>query len=129
MIFSLGFFDSKNGSLGPFRGLGLRPRPQKEPRQPFFIISKPSGKKSNYTWKNFLHPSIEQSVKESTIFSGFSIQKIAASDHSEVSAYGLNLKKSLGSHFRNLKTLEKKQIILGQFFFTPREDNALRKVP
>ena len=67
MIFSLGFLDSKNGSLGPFRGLGLRPRPQKEPRQPFFIISKPSGKKSNYTWKNFLHPSIEQSVKESTI--------------------------------------------------------------
>ena len=59
----------KNGSLGSFRGLGLRPRPQKEPRQPFFIISKPSGKKSNYTWKNFLHPSIEQSVKESTIHS------------------------------------------------------------
>ena len=57
-------------------------------------------------------------------FSGFSIRKMAASDHSEVSAYGLDLKKNLGSHFRNLKTLEKKQIILGQFFFTPREDNA-----
>ena len=62
-------------------------------------------------------------------FSGFSIRKMAASDHSEVSAYGLDLKKNLGSHFRNLKTLEKKQIILGQFFFTPREDNAWRKVP
>ena len=57
-------------------------------------------------------------------FSGFSIQKMAASDHSEVSAYGLDLKKNLGSHFRNLKTLEKNKIILGQFFFTPREDNA-----
>ena len=57
-------------------------------------------------------------------FSGFSIRKMAASDHSEVLAYSLDLKKNLGSHFRNLKTLEKKQIILGQFFFTPREDNA-----
>ena len=62
-------------------------------------------------------------------FSGFSIRKMAASDHSEVSAYGLDLKKNLGSHFRNLKTLEKSKIILGQFFFTPREDNAWRKVP
>ena len=62
-------------------------------------------------------------------FSGFSIRKMAASDHSEVSAYSLDLKKNLGSHFRNLKTLEKSKIILGQFFFTPREDNAWRKVP
>ena len=88
MIFSLGFLDSKNGSLGPFRGLGLRPRPQKEPRQPFFIISKPSGKKSNYTWKNFLHPSIEQSVKESTIqFSGL-FWKFPAANKLSKSFYG-----------------------------------------
>ena len=60
---------------------------------------------------------------------GFSIQKMAASDHSEVSAYALDLKKNLGSHFRNIKTLEKKQIILVQFFFTSREDNAWRKLP
>ena len=41
----------------------------------------------------------------------------------------LGLLRGLGSHFRNLKTLEKSKIILGQFFFTPREDNAWRKVP
>ena len=40
-------------------------------------------------------------------FSGFSIQKMAASDHSEVLVYGLNLKKNLDSHFRNLKTLKR----------------------
>ena len=28
----------KNGSLGSFRGLGLRPRPQKEPWLPFFNL-------------------------------------------------------------------------------------------
>ena len=50
---------------------------------------------------------------------------MAASDHSEVSAYGLNLKKNLGSHFGNLKTLEKSKIILGHFFFTPRDDNLI----
>ena len=33
---------------------------------------------------------------------------MAASDHSKVPEYGLNLKKNLGSHFRNLKTLKKK---------------------
>ena len=48
-------------------------------------------------------------------FSGFSIQKMAASDHSEVSAYGLDLKKNLGSHFRNLKTLEKSKLYLDNF--------------
>ena len=63
------------------------------------------------------------------LFLRFLIEKMAASDHSEVSAYGLDLKKNLSSHYKNLKTLEKKQIILGQFFFTPWEDNAWRKVP
>ena len=48
-------------------------------------------------------------------FSGFSIRKMAASDHSEVSAYGLDLKKNLGSHFRNLKTLEKSKLYLDNF--------------
>ena len=40
---------------------------------------------------------------------------MAASDHSEVSAYGLDLKKNLGSHFRNLKTLEKSKLYLDNF--------------
>ena len=40
---------------------------------------------------------------------------MAASDHSEVSAYGLDLKKNLGSHFRNLKTLEKNKLYLDIF--------------
>ena len=40
---------------------------------------------------------------------------MAALDHSEVSAYGLDLKKNLGSHFRNLKTLEKSKLYLDNF--------------
>ena len=40
---------------------------------------------------------------------------MAASDHFEVSAFGLDLKKNLGSHFRNLKTLEKSKLYLDNF--------------
>ena len=41
------------------------------------------------------------------LFLGFLIRKMAASDHFEVLVYGLNLKKNLDSHFRNLKTLKR----------------------
>ena len=54
-------------------------------------------------------------VQYFAFFLGFSIQKMAASDHSEVSAYGLDLKKNLSSHFRNLKTLEKSKFYLDNF--------------
>ena len=40
---------------------------------------------------------------------------MAASDHSKVSPYRLDLKKNLGSHFRNLKTLEKSKSYLDNF--------------
>ena len=41
---------------------------------------------------------------------------MAASDHSGVSAYSLNLKKNLSSHFRNLKTLKKSKLYMDNFF-------------
>ena len=40
---------------------------------------------------------------------------MAALDFSEVLAYSLDLKKNLGSHFRNLKTLEKSKLYLDNF--------------
>ena len=51
-------------------------------------------------------------------------KKREASDYSEVSAFGLDLKKNLGFHFFNLDTQENFQITLGQFFQTLRQDNA-----
>ena len=46
--------------------------------------------------------------------------KKGASDHSEVLAFGLDLKKNLGFPFSNLDTQENIQITLGQFFQTLR---------
>ena len=40
---------------------------------------------------------------------------MAASEHSKVSAYGFDLKKNLGSHFRYLKTLKKSKLYLDNF--------------
>jgi len=57
-------------------------------------------------------------------FSGFLIQKMAAAlDHSKVSVYGLDLKQNFLA-ILGISKSSKKQIILGQFFFTPREDNV-----
>ena len=52
------------------------------------------------------------------IFLCISIKKREASEHSEVSAFGLDLKKNLGIHFFNLDTQENFQITLGQIVQT-----------
>ena len=52
------------------------------------------------------------------IFLGISIENMEASDHSEVSACGLDLKKDLGPHFFNRDTIENFQITRGNIFQT-----------
>ena len=85
-----------------------------------FVIGKNQNiRKSTLLHSLYLTQCLEKlSLCNLKIFLCISIKKRKASDHSEVSAFGLDLKKNLGFPFFNLDTLENFQITLGQFFQT-----------